>query len=195
MIKVGITGQIGSGKSTISKIFESFRIPVFYSDLEAREILNQKETQKEIENLFGSQVVKNGITDRSQISSIVFSNKEMLDKLNAIVHPKVRIRFEDWASKKNMYPYVLMESAVIFENGLNRSLDQVILVYAPEEIRFRRTQSRDHLTINQFKDRNNNQFSSEVTIPMANFTVKNDDIELIIPQVYNIHQALITDKS
>ena len=125
MKQVGITGGIGSGKSTVCKIFETLKVPVFYADNEAKILMNSNEILKtEITNTFGKDVYKNNDLDRKKLAQLVFNNPEALSKLNALVHPKVGVAYQSWLQKQN-HPFVLKEAAILFESGSNKNLDEI----------------------------------------------------------------------
>jgi len=192
MIKIGITGGIGSGKTTVCKMFEVLGIPVYYADYEARNILEyDKEVKKEVVNTFGKEVLTTeGNVDRKKLSTIVFNNKELLQKLNAIIHPAVKRHFEEWCTMHNSEKFVLKEAAIMFESGSDKQVDRVITVTAPLELKIARTINRDNITREQVLDRMKNQISDEEKLKRSWMEIMNDDEHLVIPQVTNIYNLL-----
>jgi dephospho-CoA kinase len=192
MIKVGLTGGIGSGKTTVSLIFEKLGIPVFYADNEAKKVIHSDENVKqEIIRLFGKEIyLETGELDRSKMASIVFSNKEALEQLNAIVHPAVKNSFDNWEKLQQTH-YIIKEAAILFESGSYKEMDQIITVTAPVELRVNRVVSRDKVNQEQINQRIANQIADEERISKSNFIVVNDDKNLIIPQILKIHMQLL----
>lgn len=189
MIKVGITGGIGSGKSTVCKVFELLGIPVYYADLEAKQILdNNEEVKQEILNFFGIEVLNSeGKIDRKKLASFVFNNKEKLEKLNSIIHPVVRAHFENWLILHSSEKYILEEVAILFESGAYKGVDKVISVIAPMELKINRAMQRDNIPRAQIEERISNQISDDEKIKRSQFVIHNDEQQLLIPQILNIH--------
>ncbi len=189
MIKVGITGGIGSGKTTVCRLFELLGVPVYYSDLEARNITNHNpKVVQEITKVFGSQSYQNGIMNRPYISSIVFNDKEKLALLNSIVHPAVADHFQQWISLQQDKDYILKEAAILFESGAYESVDKVITVTAPQELRVKRVMKRDGFSADDILQRMKNQWDEEEKIKRSDEVIVADDVHLVIPQVITIHQ-------
>jgi dephospho-CoA kinase len=186
MLRIGLTGGIGSGKTTVAKIFEALGIPVFYADDAAKELMNtNKELKKSIIQHFGEAAYKNNELDRKYLASIVFSNKEKLDLLNAITHPATIQNAEDWM-KKQISPYIIKEAALLFESGAAEKLDYVIGVYAPQHIRVKRVMDRDKLTTEEVMKRISRQIDEEMKMKLCNFVITNNEQELVIPQVLEL---------
>ena len=191
MIKVGLTGNIGSGKSTVARLFEILDIPVFYADKQARIISERKEVLEEIRSAFGSVVVdQNDCLDRKELASIVFNNAEKLSMLNEIIHPRVITEFIEWCKQYNSFPYILHESAILFESGLDYLCDKVIVVSAPKELRIKRVILRDRLSHREILVRMNNQWAETKLLKLSNFEVVNDDCMSLIVQVKIIDTSL-----
>jgi dephospho-CoA kinase len=191
-LKSGITGGIGSGKSTVAKIFALLGVPVYYADDAARAILHEDhEVLESIRKLFGDEVLVDGKPDRKRIAAQVFNDKEKLGKLNAIVHPAVRRHFEGWLTAHNDAPYILKEAAILFESGTYKELDKIITVVSPEEARIARVMKRDNVTAEEVRSRIANQMSDEEKIKLSHFIIHNNDSELIIPQVLDVHHKLM----
>jgi dephospho-CoA kinase len=192
MIQVGITGGIGSGKTTVCKVFELLGIPVYYADDEAKHILDFNSNVKtSIVSFFGKEVLNtDGTMDRKKLASFVFNNKEKLEKLNSIVHPAVVGHFEDWVKQYSSRSYILKEAAILFESNANKSIDKVITVTAPVELKINRAMTRDKITKEQVEQRINNQMSDEEKIKRSQFVIYNDEQQLLIPQILAIHSQL-----
>lgn len=194
MIKVGLTGNIGSGKSTVARLFEILDVPVFYADIQARIISERKEVLEEIQSAFGSVVVdNNGCLDRKELASIVFNNAEKLSLLNEIIHPRVITEFSEWCKQYNSFPYILHESAILFESGLAYLCDKVIVVSAPKELRLKRVMLRDRLSHKEVLVRMSNQWTETKLLRLSDFEVVNDDCMSLIEQVKIIDTSLNSD--
>ncbi len=192
MIRVGLTGGIGSGKTTVARVFHTLGIPVFEADAEGRRILKEDAAViKAVTERFGSGVVRNGAIDRAMVASIVFKDPAALKDLNAIIHPAVRTGFRRWAAEQHV-PYVIMEAAVMAEHGGHRTMDQVIVVTAPEELRIQRVMARDGVERDAVMARMANQVGDAERLKLADHVIHNDDQQLVIPQVLAVHQALLT---
>ncbi len=171
MFKIGLTGGIGSGKSTVARIFQSLGVPIFNADAAGRSILEEADTQMQLVNLFGPEVLLKGKTQRSHIAQRVFGNANLLSELNSIVHPKVGEVFRQWINEQTT-PYILKEAAILFEVGTESSLDDVILVSAPEEIRIRRVMERDGVNRDQVEARMRNQWPEERKKELAAHSIR-----------------------
>lgn len=190
MLKVGITGGIGSGKSTVCQIFESLGVPVFKADNESRRLMNEdRDLQERVSQLIGPQAIVNGKPDRKYIASVVFNNPEKLQQLNALIHPKVRESLNSWALKQTA-PWVIEEAAILFESGAYKNLDAIIVVSAPEELRIKRVMARDGVTEALVRERIKNQISEEERRKRATFIIENDEIQMLTPQALTIFKAL-----
>ncbi|MFD1316588.1 dephospho-CoA kinase [Namhaeicola litoreus] len=173
---VGLTGGIGSGKSTVAKMFQDLGVPVYFSDTEAKRIMQEsKEVQQGLIDLFGEKVFESGNLNRTYLARLVFNNSELLSQLNALVHPAVAFDFEKWISRQNA-EIVMQESALIFENEKEDFFDAVILVTAPKELRIDRLKKRDHSSQKEIESRMNNQLSDKDKFPRADFVIENIDI-------------------
>jgi dephospho-CoA kinase len=191
LLKVGITGNIGSGKTTVCKIFETLRIPVFNADDSAISVYRDKEVAIQVKKLFGEDIYKGEEIDRKKLAAIVFSDKELLEKLNAIIHPATIRQFEDWV-KQQQAPYVLKEAAILFESGTDKGTDKVITVLAPEETRIQRVLEKNPTwTRTDVLKRQQNQWSDEEKVKCSNYVIYNDGREFLITQVMRIHNELI----
>ena len=188
---IGITGGIGSGKTTIAKIFESYQIPVYYADFEAKALMNRsKIIRRKLTALLGDETYINGKINRKYIASKVFNNDELLKRINAIVHPKVGQHFKRWLKKQDS-TFVLKESAIIFENNLQDNYDAIILVVANKENRIERVVKRDGLSKQQILSIINNQLSEEEKIPLATYIINNNSLLEAEHQTRNIYKELM----
>jgi len=193
MLKIGITGNIGSGKTTVSKIFEVLGIPVFYADDEAKKVMvNDVILIDELKQTFGAaSYFEDGALNRKYIAGIVFNNDAELKKLNAIVHPAVFRAFDSWVLQYPNAPYILKEAALLFESTSFKMCDKSIMVTAPLEMRVKRVTQRDGLTKDEILSREAKQFSEEKKLELADYAIKNDNSELVIPQVLALHEKFI----
>ncbi len=192
MIKIGITGGIGSGKTTVCKVFELLGVPVYYADIEAKQILDSNlEVRSNILNTFGNSVLNNEEKiDKKKLASLVFNNKENLEKLNSIVHPAVREHFENWLQQHSNQKYILKEAAILFESGSYKLVDKVIAVVAPLELKISRTMQRDKVSQAEVELRISNQLNDDEKIKRSQFVIYNDEQQLLIPQILNIHDQI-----
>ena len=191
VLKVGLTGGIGSGKSTVAQIFEVLGIPVYYADIEAKKLMNEdKELISAITNIFGKQAYVNNILDRKYISSIVFSDPGKLQQLNALVHPVTKRDGEMWMQEQTS-PYAIHEAALIFEAKVSDRLDLVIGVSSPIGLRIKRAMERDKVSHEEILKRMDQQIDEEVKMSKCNFVLINDEQQLLIPQVLELHRKLV----
>lgn len=190
MKKIGITGGIASGKSVISRIIEEIGYPVFYSDRVSRQLVNSSFGLKQsITELLGSKAYTGGKIDHVFVAKIVFSNPELLEQLNGIIHPEVRKAFSDWCSTQHSN-VVFNEAAILFETGAYKNFDATVLVTAPAEIRIERAMLRDQSTREDILKRMERQLSDEEKIPLASFILINDDKTPVIRQVEQIISSI-----
>lgn len=192
MFKVGITGGIGSGKSTVCKIFETFGIPIFNADIEAKKLLTTPEIIDYYYKEFGTDVFTDNALDRKKIADIVFSNKKALAKVNSFIHPLVNMQFEKWCKKYHEEQYIIKEAALLFESGLYKKIDFNILIIAPLNIRIERVTKRDSISKDQVIERINNQWDDKKKIVMADAIIQNDDSQMLLQQVLELHNKILT---
>ena len=191
MITAGVTGGIGSGKTTVCKILEVFGVPVYYADVRAKQLYAESSTVKrKVKELFGDDIYVSGELNRAEVAKRIFNDKELLQKLNAIVHPAVEEDFKEWAEKHKNAPFVVKEAAILFENGGYKKLDFNILLTAPEDLRIKRVVKRDGIPEEQVKARIRNQWPDEKKIPLADFVIKCDEEHLVIPQVLHVIEKI-----
>ena len=193
MKKIGITGGIGSGKTTVARVFEQLGIPVYHADYWAKEIMNTDPLVKQrLKEIFGNAIYNSeDKADRKRIAEIVFLDKNKLNELNSVIHPAVWLHGENWLKQHVDKPYILKEAAILFESGGNKGVDKVIMVSAPKEIRLQRVMKRDNVTHEEVEARMANQWPDEKKIAISDFVIVNNDKQLVIPQVLEIHWQLI----
>ncbi|MCX6319677.1 MAG: dephospho-CoA kinase [Bacteroidetes bacterium] len=192
MLKIGLTGGIGSGKTTVAKVFESLGIPVYYADDAAKRLLNTNESLKaSVITHFGEAAYHQGQLDRKYLAGIVFSNKEKLDLLNSLTHPVTIKDAEDWMDQQTT-PYAIKEAALLFESGAADKLDYIIGVYAPQHIRIKRVMTRDKMSTEEVLKRISRQIDEEMKMKLCNFVIRNNDEQLVLPQVMSLHQQLLS---
>ena len=193
MITVGLTGNMGSGKSTVARIFLSLGIPVFNADNEARRITQSNEIAAQIAVLFGRKLLNSsGELDRKALAAIVFNDKQKLKQLNELIHPLVWENYISWLKENKSADYIIHEAAILFESGLYKHLDKIIVVDAPREVLIQRTIQRDHISEEQVQERLNNQWSTEKIKELADFVIINDNVNALLPQVIEIDKKLKT---
>jgi dephospho-CoA kinase len=191
-LRIGLTGGIGSGKSTVAKIFEVLGIPVYYADEAAKRMMNEDaELKQQIMHYFGKTSYRNNKLDRSYIASMVFNNKEKLELLNSLVHPATIRDAERWMQQQTA-PYALKEAALIFESGSQDQLDYVIGVSTPAPLRILRAMKRDGSTREQVLARMGKQIQEEIKMRLCDFIIYNDEHQAVIPQVLALHEKLIS---
>lgn len=197
MLKIGLTGNIGSGKTTVAKVFEVLGIPVFYADAAAKSVMViDAELIDGVKQAFGSEAYfTDGALNRKHIADIVFNNADELARLNALVHPAVFRAFDEWALQQTKAPYVIKEAAILFESGSYKMCHQTILVSAPLEQRLHRVMQRDGISREEAATRDVRQMSEEQKSRLANHIINNDGSRLVIPQVLALHQQFLAVKA
>ena len=191
-MKLGITGGIGSGKTSVCRIFGVLGIPVFSADPEAQIIMNDDESIiSGINDIAGRNLYPGGKLDREELASLIFTDPEMLKRVNSLVHPAVFKRFLDWAEIKTT-PYVIMEAAILFESGASNFVDRVATVIAPVEERISRVIKRNRLSREQVMERIKNQMGDEERIKLSDYVINNSENEMIIPVILGIHEDILT---
>lgn len=191
MKHIGITGGIGSGKTTVANFFKTYGIPVYIADDEAKKLMHQSPIKEELIELFGEEAYDSSRQlNRSFIASKVFNNKELLEKLNQIVHPRVEKDFQEWAKHQDS-PYVLYEAAILFETGKYKQFDYTILVTAPIETRIKRVQKRDQSSEEEILARMKNQWSDEEKMKLANWIIKNCELSKTKQEVGDLHELIL----
>ena len=191
---VGLTGGIGSGKSTVASMFQKLGVPIYNSDVEAKKLMGRsKKIKKDIEALLGKESYLDGEPNRGYIAQKVFKDKILLRDLNNIVHPAVRRHFKSWCKRQNT-TYVIQEAAIIFENGTQKRYDKIILVTAPRDIRIQRVVDRDGITAEQVMARMDNQWPDSEKEKFSDFIIENIDLEATEGEVLKIHHKLLKIK-
>lgn len=190
-LKIGITGGIGSGKSTVCKVFKALGIPVYHADDSARTITDRNpEVIAQIKQAFGDDMYANGLLNRPKMAALVFNNPEELAKLNSIVHPAVRAELPVWLEANKNAPYMLYEAAILFESGAYKLVDKSILVAADEEARIQRVMQRDNVGREEVLNRVKNQWPDKEKLELANYVIWNEGNEPVIAQVLALDKLL-----
>jgi len=189
MKKIGLTGGIGVGKTYVSKIFQQMGIPIFNADEQAKKCMVEDANLKAaVELAFGENMYLKGVLQKDALAKIVFNNTKTLAKLNALVHPIVKQKFEDWCSLQST-SMVIKEAAILFESDAHLGLDSVVCVSAPENLRIKRVQKRDGSSVEQIQSRMSKQMPQTEKEELADFLIVNDQVQLLLPQVL----AIITE--
>ena len=188
---IGLTGGIGSGKTTVANYFENQNIPVYVADDEARKITNSKNVLKKIVAIFGDEFIEHNVLNRKKMGEIVFNDKDKLNQLNAIIHPEVKKHFKKWLKSKIDYKYVIKESAILFESMTNLDCDLIILVTAPLELRIERTMKRDNCDRESVLQRIKNQISEDEKAQKSDFIINNINLNDTFNQVDILLKKLI----
>lgn len=191
MFTAGLTGGIGSGKSTVAGVFRVLGVPVFVADEESRNLLESDDAvRSRMKAAFGDGMYPGGVLDRRALARVVFNDRDALARLNAIAHPAVREAFQRWASLQRA-PYVVLEAALLVDTGWARALDHLVTVNAPEELRVRRVMARDGVDAGKVRARMRNQLDEDARLAAADDVIVNDDTRLVIPQVLQLHERLL----
>ena len=192
MLKIGISGIIGSGKSTVCKIFGLLGVPVYNADIEAKKLYRYTDVKRLVQKSFGDSIFdKDGNLIPANLAGIVFNDPEKLASINQIIHPLVKEDFQQWCNKHADHDYVLYESALFFESGFYKDYDMSIVVLAPEEICVRRIISRDNVSEEQVRVRMISQWSPDRKANLADYIIYNDEERLLIPQVLDTHSKIV----
>ncbi|MBF6607648.1 MAG: dephospho-CoA kinase [Flavobacterium sp.] len=186
---IGLTGGIGSGKTTVAKIFQQLGVPVYFADEIGREILDTPEVRNKIAALFGNQILRNDAVDRTALAQIVFNDADKLRQLNSIVHPAVAAHFQQWVGQQTS-GYVIKEAAILFESGSYKNCDEIITVSAPVETRIKRVIQRDNTTRENVLSRMANQWQDRDREKLSNYVILNSGSENLEAKVMEIHKKL-----
>lgn len=195
MLKVGLTGNIGAGKTIVARVFAAFGVPVYHADMSARRFLETDAVISELQAFFGSDVIIDGKPDRRKIASIVFNDDKALQLLNSIIHPLVRADLNNWFIRHIHQPFVIYEAAILFESGFYRDFDKIVTVTAPKDLIHLRLKERDNSGYNEVEKRMKNQWEQEKKATLSDYIVINDDSSLIIPQILEIYEDLLKKKA
>lgn len=191
MTLVGLTGGIGSGKTTVANFFKELNVPIYCADIEAKKLMNKsKVLQKKIKALFGERAYIDGELNRPYIAERIFNDKELLQQMNAIVHPKVGKHFIKWKNKQNS-PYVIKEAAILFENNSYKNYDYIITVVAEKKERINRIIQRDNTSEKKIKEIMENQWEDSKKVKLSDFVIQNKSLINTRHQVYSIHRKLL----
>ena len=191
MLKIGLTGGIGSGKSTVAKIFELLQVPVYYADEASRRLYHtDPELMAQIKKHFGEDMYSEGKLNRSKMAEIVFNDPQKLELLNQLVHPPTLRDAQEWIRAQKA-PYVIKEAALLFESGSAAGLDYIIGIQAPVAVRLKRVMDRDKTTREEVLSRMNRQIDEDIKMRLCDFIIRNNEQELVIPQVLDPHQNLL----
>ena len=196
MLKIGVTGGIGSGKSTVCNIFRNLGVPIFTSDDEGKRLMNtDAELRKQIKAAFGNDTyTSSNEIDRERMANLVFNDNQALMELSNLVHPKVRKAFEDWCIQYEKRPYVIKEAAILFESGHYHDMDKIINIFAPKEERILRVMERDHITKDEVLKRMRFQYTDEERNRLADFIIINEEEQDLLPQVMELHEIFLNEK-
>jgi dephospho-CoA kinase len=193
MKRIGLTGGIGSGKSTVARIFEVLNIPVYYADAASKRLMNEDEELKDkIKKAFGEDAYINGELTRKYLSAKVFNDSQKISLLNSLVHPATIKDALEWMRMQKA-PYVIKEAALIFESDSNRDLDYVIGVKSPIDLRVKRSMARDNISEDQVHARMNKQMDEEAKIRLCDYVIENDEQQMLIPQVLALHGKFLKE--
>jgi dephospho-CoA kinase len=189
--RLGITGGIGSGKTTVCRIFRVLGVPVFVADTIARDLMQDDQAiRTELNSIARKDLYLSGSLDRKELARLIFNRPDLLKRVNAAVHPSVLRNFDEWASVKEA-PYVIMESAILFEAGADALLDKVVTISAPVEERIARVMGRNDLSREEVIGRINNQLEDEEREEQSYYVINNSDNEMIIPEILKIHEDML----
>lgn len=192
---MGVTGGIGSGKTLVCNVFGRLGIPVYDADSRAKWLMDHRESLKEkIAGLLGEGAYRAGKLDREYVARRVFSDGELLERLNRVVHPEVRDHYAEWVTKQADAPYVIEEAAILFESGADRFMDMTVLVYAPEQLRLARVMERDGVEEKEVRQRMSRQMSEEKKKELADAVIFNDEKAMLLPQIITLHQRILNIK-
>ncbi len=184
MIKIGITGGIGSGKSVVSEIFHLYGVPLYNADQEAKKLNDTSPfIRAQLTLQFGEDLYVGGRLDRKKLASIIFHDDQKLSIVNSIIHPQLALHFTEWCRKREHYPVVILDAALLIEAGFNQFVNEVIIVQAPKELRISRVMQRDGVSRSEVEARMNSQLPEEVKLRYANHVITNDNIHSLIRQV------------
>ncbi len=191
MMKIGLTGNIGSGKSITAKIFEVLNVPVFYSDIEAKNCYYEPQVKHQVVDIFGNTILNhNHEIDLKQLAQQIFSDATKLKQIEAIIHPQVRKKYNNWVELHQDQTYTIIESAILLKSDLKNQVDKIMVVTTPKDIRIERVIQRDAVSKEQVLQRMTHQLEEEKLIQQADFLIHNDNQQLILPQILKIHRYL-----
>ena len=191
VFKLGITGGIGSGKTSVCRVFNILGVPVFSADQEAREIMEMEDgVIRRINSIAGRDLYTGGSLDRKELASLIFNNQALLEKVNALVHPVVIDHFLKWEKLQSSH-YVIMEAAILFESGASKYVDKIAVIIAPPEERLERVVQRSNLTKEQVLERMRNQMDDRERIKLSDYVIYNAENDMIIPEILRVHKEIL----
>jgi dephospho-CoA kinase len=191
ILKIGLTGGIGSGKTTVAKIFELLGAPVYYADEASKRLYHtNKELMTALKTHFGEDIYTDEELNRSKLAAIVFNDPAKLELLNSLVHPLTITHAQEWITKQTA-PYIIKEAALLFEAGTSRDLDYIIGVSAPQHLRIKRVMDRENIGREEVIKRMKRQIDEEIKMMLCDYVIKNDEQELVIPQVLKLHEEFL----
>lgn len=191
MLRIGLTGGIGSGKSTVARIFQSLGIPIYSSDIEAKRLMREDAfVRSAIQLAFGADIYVNGLPDTRRLASIVFNDPAALEKLNQIIHPATMADAKKWMQAQQA-PYVIKESALLFESGAAEGVDRIVGVYAPQSLRIQRVMQRESVDRETVLARMNRQINEEIKRRLCDYIITNDEQQPLLPQVLALHEVFL----
>jgi dephospho-CoA kinase len=191
MIKAGITGGIGTGKTLICQVFSALHVPVYYADEEAKRLTDDDSFIRDaLIRIFGEKLYETGKINRVYMAEKIFHDKGLLEKVTAVIHPRVAGHFAEWCHKQADKPYIIQESAILFESNAYRNFDRIITVHAPEDLRIQRVLKRPNMSLEKIRAIMQNQLAEEEKIKRADFIIYNDELTLLMPQILQIHGTL-----
>ncbi len=191
MIRVGLTGGIGTGKTVVARIFSELQVPVYFADTEAKKAYLDAAILQKARQLFGDEVFDDNILNYKNLARIVFNDKKKLSELNSLIHPFIISDFEKWAIGQKNAPYIIMEAAILFETSLHVLFDKIIAVTAPEELCIARVMKRDGISRGEVIRRLDNQLQNDIKVRQSDYIIINDGTRLLLPQVLGIHKKML----
>jgi len=191
MIRVALTGNIGTGKSTVCRIFESLGVPVYHADEEAKKFLSEKGVRETLIEKFGGKIKTGNEISRKKLAEKVFKDDQALEFLNSIIHPLVKNDLKGWIAKHQNHQYIIQEAAILFESGFDKEFDKIITVISPPGLAMQRVLARDKISVSDVKMRMDRQWDQERKRELSDFIIINDENHLVIPQVLLIHKTLL----
>lgn len=187
---IGLTGGIGSGKSTVAKIFQEVGIPIYDADTHSKNIIDTYQSlQDSLKQLLGKDIVVDGKIDRPKMANLIFNDTELLEQTNALIHPAVALDFSNWVKEQDS-KYIIKEAAILFESGSFKNCDKIITVTAPEKMRIERVMLRNKISEKEVIDRIKKQWPEKDKADLSDFVIRNDNSESVIKQVLKIHEEL-----
>lgn len=184
MIQLGVTGGIGSGKTTVCKVLEQFGIPVYNADEEAKKLLDSKAIGQKVIQAFGNSILNtSGTIDRKKLAALVFEDEKKLALLNSIIHPALAVHYSEWLSSKEKYSVVVKEAAILFESGSYKGMDKIVSVYAPQELRIKRAMQRTNASRSEIMSRIKKQLPEKEKMKRSDFVLYNDEKKMLLPQL------------